>query len=155
RLSLPRDERVEVRRVIAAAPAEVERSLAGPLRLTTPLPSFFRIAFPRPVRATGEGLDPGDTRRIRFAGREGHPGDLVLQVSARAPGSVAWRAVSDESKVAHWLQWREAVVAWRPASGGGTEVRWTLRYRRGLDPAVYFGPLERYAVGLAAGYLID
>ena len=34
-------------------------------------------------------------------------------------------------------------------------MRWTLRYRRLLDPAWYFGPWERYAVRLAAGYLID
>ena len=36
-----------------------------------------------------------------------------------------------------------------------TRVTWTLRYRRGLDPAWYFGPMEQYAARLAAGYLID
>ena len=36
-----------------------------------------------------------------------------------------------------------------------TAVVWTLHYTRGLDPEWYFGPLERYAVRLAAGYLID
>jgi hypothetical protein len=36
-----------------------------------------------------------------------------------------------------------------------TRVTWTLRYRRGLDPAWYFGPWERYAVRLAAAYLIE
>jgi len=34
-------------------------------------------------------------------------------------------------------------------------VTWTLDYERGLDPAWYFGPWERYATRLAAGYLID
>jgi hypothetical protein len=34
-------------------------------------------------------------------------------------------------------------------------VRWTIRYRRDLDPAWYFGPWERYAVRLAGNYLID
>jgi hypothetical protein len=54
----------------------------------------------------------------------------------------------------HWLSWRSAEVRWR-AVPGGTEVRWTLRYRRRLDPAWYFAPLERYGVRLAAGYLIE
>ena len=39
--------------------------------------------------------------------------------------------------------------------GGDTKVTWTLHYRRSLDPAWYFGPWERYAARLAAGYLID
>ena len=34
-------------------------------------------------------------------------------------------------------------------------MTWTLSYRRRLDPAWYFAPLERYGVGLAAGYLIE
>jgi hypothetical protein len=33
-------------------------------------------------------------------------------------------------------------------------VTWTLSYRRRLDPAFYFAPLERYGVRLAADYLI-
>ena len=34
-------------------------------------------------------------------------------------------------------------------------MRWTLRYKRLLDPAWYFGPWERYAVKLTADYLIQ
>jgi hypothetical protein len=34
-------------------------------------------------------------------------------------------------------------------------VTWSLRYRRMLDPAWYFGPMQRYANQLTAGYLID
>jgi hypothetical protein len=62
--------------------------------------------------------------------------------------------VGDDSYLIHWLTWRSAEVRWR-AVPGGTEVRWTLWYRRRLDPAWYFGPLERYGVGVTAGYLID
>ena len=29
-----------------------------------------------------------------------------------------------------------------------TQVTWSIRYRRDLDPAWYFGPMERFAVGL-------
>ena len=34
-------------------------------------------------------------------------------------------------------------------------MRWTLRYKRLLDPAWYFGPWERYAAKLTADYLIQ
>jgi hypothetical protein len=36
-----------------------------------------------------------------------------------------------------------------------TSVTWTIRYRRDLDPAWYFGPMERFIVKRAADYLID
>ncbi len=55
----------------------------------------------------------------------------------------------------HFLDWRESLVEWQSIDAHTTKVTWTLRYRRGLDPAWYFGPIERYAVGLAAGYLIE
>jgi hypothetical protein len=55
----------------------------------------------------------------------------------------------------HFLRWREIDVTWAPVDSVTTRVTWTVRYERGLDPAWYFGPMERYAVRLAAGYLID
>ena len=51
--------------------------------------------------------------------------------------------------------WQDVEVRWDAAGAGRTQVMWTIHYRRGLDPAWYFGPLERYAVGFAAQYLID
>jgi hypothetical protein len=57
--------------------------------------------------------------------------------------------------IAHWLEWRSSDVRWQAISPGKTRVRWTLRYARRLDPSWYFGPWERYAVRLAASYMID
>ena len=68
---------------------------------------------------------------------------------------MTFRPAHDDSYITHWLSWRDIDVEWREVAPGRTEVSWTLRYRRRLDPAWYFAPLERYATGLAAGYLID
>ena len=155
RLSFPREETVSARRVVAARPEEVQARLAAPMQFRTPLPLYLKAGFPRPVATRGSGLAVGDERVIHFAGGEGHPGDLVLQVASAGPGVVQFRAVSDHSKVAHWLDWEEAVVTWQRVDERHTAVTWTLRYRRNVDPAWYFGPWERYAVGLADGYLID
>ena len=155
RLSFPREETVSVRRVVTASPEEVEARLAAPVQFRTPLPLYLKLGFPRPVATRGSGLAAGDERVIHFAGGEGHPGDLVLQVTSAGPGAARFRALSDHSKVAHWLDWEEAVVTWQRVDEQHTAVTWTLRYRRNVDPAWYFGPWERYAVGLADGYLID
>jgi hypothetical protein len=153
RFEFPREEAVTATRVVAATPAEVERSLAAPMRFHRRLPAFLRLGFPTPARTEGSGLRVGGRRSVALAHGH-HPGTLVMEVAAAGPGSATFVSVSDASYVIHWLSWRSAEVRWR-AVPGGTEVRWTLRYRRRLDPAWYFGPLERYGVGVAAGYLID
>ena len=66
-----------------------------------------------------------------------------------------WRAVSDDSHMIHYLTWLESCVEWRALGPEQTSVTWRLRYRRDLDPAWYFGPLEQIAVARAADYLID
>ncbi|MFL5539344.1 MAG: hypothetical protein ACJ8J0_10135 [Longimicrobiaceae bacterium] len=153
RFEFPREAEVTATRIVPAAPAEVERALAAPMRFDRPLPRFLRLGFPVPGATEGSGLRVGDRRAVEL--RHGHhPGTLAMEVRASAPGRVLFAPVGDDSYVVHWLSWRSAEVRWR-AVPGGTEVRWTLRYRRRLDPAWYFAPLERYGVGVAAGYLVD
>ena len=154
-LSFDRSEEVRAERLVPGTGADVERALAARPRFARPLPAYLRLRFPRPVKVEGEGLAVGALRRIRFGGGEGKPGDLVLRVSEHGPGLLRFVAVSDGSHIAHWLGWKEAEIRWTDAAPGKTRVRWTLRYERRLDPAWYFGPWERYAVRLAAQYLID
>lgn len=154
RLSLNREESVTVTRVVAAPAAEVEAALAQSPAVNLPLPLYGRMGFPRPVEAHGAGLEPGARRTIHFAGGEGHPGDLVMQVEESQAGHVRFAALSDQSKIAHWMDWESADVRWADADAAHTRVTWTLNFRRRLDPAWYFRPWERYAVGLAADYLI-
>src|SRR5207237_9436479 len=54
-----------------------------------------------------------------------------------------------------WLTWRSSEVRWNAVDADHTKVSWTLNFRRDLDPAWYFRPWERYAVHLAAEYLIE
>ena len=104
---------------------------------------------------TGSGLQPGDQRRIHFAGGEGHPGDLVMTVTAADADSLRLRTESDSSHIAHWLKWQDATLHWQALDNGRTRVEWTMRYERSLDPAWYFAPWERYAVGQSGGYFMD
>lgn len=155
RLSFDRNETVAASQVVAAPAAEVERALRRSPRTDLPLPAYLRMGFPRPTAAWGEALEVGATRTIHFAGGEGHPGDLILRVEERKPGYVRLAAVSDHSKIAHWLDWKSAEIEWTPVDAQHTHVTWTLHFTRRLDPAWYFRPWERYAVRLAAQYLIE
>jgi len=154
-LSFNREEVVTARRIVHASPDAVKNTLSQSQRLDLQLPFFLRLGFPHPTEAHGTGLLPGDLRRVHFAGGEGHPGDLVLKVVDAGPGYARFNVVSNETKVAHWLALESAEITWKAIDGDHTQVEWTLRYRRLLDPAWYFRPWERYAVTLAADYLIQ
>jgi len=153
-LSFNREETVTARRIVAASPQGVERELGRSPRTDLAIPVFLRMGFPRPTESHGSGLRPGDLRSIHFAGGEGHPGDVVMQVVESGPGQARFVVLSDSSKIAHWLRWESGEVRWRPVDAAHTQVEWTIGYRRLLDPAWYFGPWERYAVRLSADYLI-
>jgi hypothetical protein len=153
-LSFPREEMVRREILVAETPETIAGHLAATPRFPSELPAFLRLGFPQPVAASGSGLHVGDRRTIHFAGGEGKPGDLVMEVAAADGNSVEFREISDTSHVAHWLKWESTRFEWTATPRGETRVVCTVRYRRLLDPAWYFKPWERYAVGVSADYLL-
>jgi hypothetical protein len=157
-----RNETVMQTKIVHAASRDIERALVQPPRFDRKMPLYLRAGFPRPVLTEIDKTSNGTRWRIRFrggemriTGLEPKTGDLILILDELRPGHARWRAVSDTSHMTHFLQWRETILEWTPIDGENSRVTWTIQYERGLDPAWYFGPLEQYAVRLAAGYLID
>jgi hypothetical protein len=142
---------VSVTHVVSATPDEVARRVAaGPHMGAAPRPWTLAI-LPLPGHASGQG----DQWRFVFHGDSHGPGgELVTRVSERGDGWITFHPVSDTSVVTRWLDWRDARLAWHPVPGG-TEVRLTMSFVRGLDPSWYFGPIEQVLVSSAAGYLLD
>lgn len=153
-LSFPRDETVTVSQDIALSPETARERLArGPEFVLSELPSFLKLGFPAPQRIEGGGLEAGDTWRIHFAGGEGKPGDLSAEVVESGQTRIRVARASDTSHIAHWLDWQDAEWTIEPASAG-SRVTLTMRYRRLLDPAWYFKPIERYGVKKAGEYFL-
>jgi hypothetical protein len=155
-VTFDRSQMVEVTRMVNEPVGEVEARLGRSPRVGTPIPAAYKVGFPRPLAAWGEGLAVGDLRTIRFSGAEGDPeGNLVMRVSERRQGYARFEAVSDGSKLTQWLRWRDSVVTWNAVDAGHTRVTWRIDYERGLDPAWYFGVWERVCVTEAAKFLIE
>ena len=152
--SFDRAELVTVTQRVAAAPREVREAVSAMPDFSEEVPTFLRMGFPQPVAASGAGLRVGDRRTVRFAGGEGEPGDLVLEVARSEPGLLVFRPISDDSHIGTWLRWKSATMRWSANAQGGTDVSLALAYDRGLDPAWYFGPWERYGVELAAQHVV-
>jgi hypothetical protein len=160
--TLNRRESVTATTIVHASSSDVERALFEAPRFDRTLPRYLRAGFPRP---TASRIERGGTS-LRWViqlrggetflnGTEPQSGDLILELEERRSALLRWRAVSDTSHMTHFLTFREAIVTWESIDDRTTRVTWTIRYDRGLDPAWYFGPMERYATRLAAGYLID
>jgi hypothetical protein len=155
-LTLNRMQTVEARRVVNASPGDVRDALSRSPRIESKLPPFLSIGFPRPLRASGEGLNIGSMRAIHFSGAEGDPeGDLRMQVVQSSDGFVRFATLSDESKLTQWIRWDSSEVRWHSINPTQTEVVWRVNFERELDPAWYFAPWERFAVDEAAKYLIE
>jgi hypothetical protein len=155
-LTFSRDQSVTVTRTVAATPAEVEQTLAHSPRISERLPLLLRIGFPIPLAAEGGGTALGDQRSVLFSGVESAPpGSLTVRVGERRPGYLRFDALSDLSKLDHWMHWQSAEVTWSPLDATHTQITCRIHFERRLDPAWYFVPWERAAVYEAASYLIQ
>ena len=158
-LSFDRNETVSATRIVTAPIERVREAVLAPPRFDRALPVFLRAGFPRPtaVRIEGGNIWVVTMRggEMRLNGMEPRAGDLRLRLDEAGPRVARWSAIADDSHMTHFLSWQRATVTLDPIDAQTTRVTWTLEYRRGLDPAWYFGPIERRVATLAAGYLID
>ncbi len=154
-LSFPRAGTVIRTAIVKATPDQVAAALSATPEFDQTLPLYLRLGFPRPAHARGSGLEVGDERVIHLEGIGGGSGDLRLRVAQSGPGRVIFEAVSDTSKISRWMKWRRSEVVWERSDDDASKVTWRIDYERLLDPAWYFAPWQRYAVGLSAEYLIE
>jgi hypothetical protein len=158
--------------VVPATPAAVAAALGTTPRFATSLPPFLTVGFNRPVAATGAGLAVGDHRSIDFTGgtHDDHPLRLIcltgrsgarhharmdLTIVESRPGRVVFAVDQDGTMLARWAHLSRAVVTWDATGAGTTRVSWRLDYERLIYPTFYFGPLQRFGLSQASGYLLD
>lgn len=153
-LSLPRAAEVQVHRVVRASVPELRARAAAPMRADVPLDGLLEIGFPRPGRATGRGLAKGDLRVVAIRAGE-RTGEVAWAVAGSSEARVRFVCVRDTSPVAGWLAWEDAELTWRPMGEEQVEATLRVRYRRLLDPAWYFGPLERMGATEAASWVLE
>lgn len=132
----------------------LHRLAQGPDFKLENLPLFLKLGFPEPQYIKGDGIQPGDTWKIHFAGGEGSPGTLMAEVVHNKNGHIIVNRVTDTSHIAHWLDWESAEWHLKPTAGG-THITLTMHYQRLLDPAWYFKPFQRYGVKLAGEYFLE
>jgi len=147
--SFPRQESITITKIFSGDLEESKKLLlAGPSFEKETLPLFFKLGFPQPQKV--ESMK--DLWQIKFPGMYREDTYLTVRETWITPTEVVYKKKGDSTKMGEWLDWSK--VDWRlqPLAGGETEVTMTLYYKRKLDPAWYFGPIQRYGVRKAGEY---
>lgn len=157
--TMARTNEVTIFKVLNASIGDVRTQMAKTPILDDVKPIFLTV-FPYPARLSGDGLNIGDERQAKFVAYK-HifwtkvEGELVLKISQSTDTNIKFNVIKDNSYLSHYLKWTSSEVTLESIDENHTKVTWKLSYDRLLDPAWYFSPLQRYAVSLAAGELID
>lgn len=160
---LPGEGRGQGHTLVSAPADDVAAALAAPPVYDAPGALFLRaVPFPKPVSASGRGLEVGDTRSVRLTphrtlgiGAEPEPSRMALRIvesEVRDDGGRVVFEVVEDTAFATWMDMHSAEARWRE-EGGETRLSWSIDYERTYEPSWYFGPLQSYATDLAAEYL--
>ena len=147
------------RTVIARADiATLKANMAAPISLPKKRGWFLSI-FPLPVKVQAGTLAAGDIHSLDFIYKlwfftNVKTGEFHLKIDAVEDYYIRTKVVKNTSYLASYLDIQGTEINFTPLHSGATEVALTVHYERKLDPAWYFAPLQEYAVGQSADYLI-
>ena len=157
--SMERDTYATATRVANLTPDQVKRNLARPIDLNKKR-NWLLAIFPMPYRIDAGSLNPGDihyvyTRYHRWFVTNIHEGEQHLKILDVTPTEVHTRVIHDTTFFSTYLSQIGSKISLNQIAPGQTEITLRLDYRRNLDPAWYFHPLQQYAMSQMAGFFID
>ena len=159
-LSAERTAQVEVSRTVALPPQQIMANLLLPIDLDVDR-GWLLSVFPMPYRVDAESLDRGAVHRMhtryhRWFVMNTHEGEVHLEIVDYEPDHrLRTRVVHDTSFFATYLTQLGSDLTLTRTAPDETEIRLCLAYRRNLDPAWYFHPLQQFAMREMASFFID
>lgn len=156
--SFPREEVITRTHILNLTPEQIHANLAQPVHLEEGRSKFLSI-FPLPDRIDAPDFAQGQTHTAYFTYRRWgftnvHRGETQLHIKTVEPLLVETEITKNTSYFSNYLTIHGTQIKMTPQADGATAVSLTIRYRRDLDPAWYFGPLQRRAIGESADYLL-
>lgn len=157
-LSFERYNEVSRTRTITTDIPQIKRNLQKPMSLGDDMPWFLAV-FPMPYDVKAGTLSEGDIHRSEFRYHRWfftntHEGHMSLRIAEAGESRIRTEFIKDTSYISNYMTLHGTLIELEPVSRDSTRITLTISYSRKLDPAWYFGPLQRYAVGQTAEYLI-
>ena len=156
--SFPREEVITRTQILNITPQQIHANLAQPVHLDAKRSAFLSV-FPLPDRVDAPNFAQGETHTAFFTYRRWgfsnvHKGETRLHMKTVQPLLIETEVTKDTSYFSHYLSVHGTKIKMVPQADGTTQVSLTISYRRTLDPAWYFGPMQRRAIGESADYLL-
>jgi len=156
--SFPREESITRTHILNLTQEQIHANLARPVHLEEGRSKFLSL-FPLPERIDAPAFAQGETHTAFFTYRRWgftnvHRGETRIQMKTVQPFLVETEVTKNTSYFSHYMTIHGTKIEIQPLANGITRVDLTISYRRTLDPAWYFGPLQRRAIGESADYLL-
>lgn len=159
--SMEREYSVTRTMIAHVSVAQIHANLERPIHLEAKRSRFLSL-FPLPTRIDAGTFKTGDIHTAHFTYRRwglknfnSKDGETQIKLAEVSPLRVRTEIIKDTSYFATYLTIHGTEIDLQPISDSETEIKLTIRYRRDLDPAWYFGPLQRKALTESADYLIE
>jgi hypothetical protein len=157
--TVPRYNEATYTQILPGSAESLQANMARPIRFEANR-HWFLWLFPMPTRVDAGTLRAGDVHRLHFVYKRWfftnvQRGDMAIRIAEVSPARIRTEIVQNDSYLSHYMKIDGTEVRFRNAGGGRTQVSLTVKYHRLLDPAWYFGPMERLAARQSARYLID
>ena len=157
--SFEREYEVVSEKIVSANIDDIKKQLQQPIELNKPR-HWLLTLFPMPYDIDAETLVAGDVHTINFRYHRWfitntHEGSMKLEISEVEDNYIRTRFVEDTSYISNYLKLYGTEINLEPTGNNKTKVILRIKYHRFLDPVWYFGPLQEYAVGKSAQFLLD
>ena len=143
--SFPREESITRTHIVSLTPEQIHANLARPVHLDAERSKFLSL-FPLPDRVDAPSFTQGATHTAYFTYRRWgftnvHKGETSIHMKTVKPLLVETEVTKNTSYFSHYMTVHGTKIEMLPLADGNTRVDLTIRYRRTLDPAWYFGCL--------------
>lgn len=142
------DQNIETLKTNMALPLELPRHH-----------NWWLQMFPGPDRIKAGTLAQGDVHNLHFTYKRWiwsnfQKGEMDVLIAEVGDRHIRTEITKNTSYLSHYMEIKGTDVRFTPLANGQTEVSLTVKYRRLLDPAWYFGPLQQFAADKSAEYLV-
>ena len=149
-LSFDRNEVVTVTATSSVPLAQLRENLTQPMDLEKDR-NWLLEMFPMPYEIDSAEFQTGaihtaKTRYHRWFVTNTHEGQIRLEITDLSDRHLQTRIIEDTSYFSSYLTLKGSRIEFTPLPAGRTQIDLTIEYRRDLDPAWYFAPIQRYAI---------
>jgi len=158
-LVVPRDRTATYVTVTDQNIAVLKHNMAAPISFPAERNWFLKL-FPLPDKIAAGSLGAGDVHNLHFTYRKWvfgneHKGEMDVLIAEVEPEYIRTEITKNTAYLSHYMEVKGTDVYFKPLENGQTEVSLTVKYKRLLAPAWYFGPMQQFAAEQSAKYLMD